>query len=287
MPDNILFYFVFLSQILLVSYYYPKQILSRVTHVLRTYPPSEYPKLYLKDMAYYKIGQTVYRFVNLIILAIGFIILVIIGIWDNSSNGKISEAIPVAYFFVQMAPLLIMEASSFAYFKLMRKADIRTTRKADLQPRRLFDFVSPIFVTIAVFLFIVCIGFYHTINPFRFDPSNDTFVIAITMILSNLLFAGIIFWNLYGKKLDPYQAGKDRLKQIEITVKSLVYMSIAASIFLIIFEAMDEFNLDYLEPVLMSIYFQFIIFLGLGSMLRNYNMEDMNFDVYKENGSAI
>jgi hypothetical protein len=205
-----------------------------------------------------------------------------VGMWDKSSEGKISEAIPVVYFFIQMAPLFLMEISGFAYFKLMRKADVRTIRMADLQPRRLFDFISPISVAAAVFMFIACIGFFYYIHQFQFALSNDTFIISITLILMNLLLAGIIYWYIYGKKLDPYQAGKDRLKQIEFTAKSLVLMSIAASIFLMVFEATDVFQLDHLEPVLMSMYFQFIIFIGLGSMLRNQRIEDINFDVYKE-----
>ena len=53
-----------------------------------------------------------------------------------------------------------------------------------------------------------------------------------------------------------------------------------------IIKGVDEFNLDYLEPVLMSMYLQFIIFIGLGYMLRNYRMEDINFDVYKDDVSA-
>jgi hypothetical protein len=286
MPDNILFYVVFISQILLISFYYPRKILSKISYVLKTYPKSEYPKLYPKQTTYYQRGMLMYRVINIIILLTGFILLFEIGRWDYSSDRNISEAFPLAYFFIQMMPFIIMEISGFAYFKLMRKADIRTKRQAGLQPRRLFDFVSPISVTAAIVLFFTCIAFFYSLHQFQFNVKNDTFVIVITLTLSNLIFAGIIFWNLYGKKLDPYQASKDRLKQVEVTVKSLVFMSIAASLFLMVFEALDEFQLDYLEPVLMSLYFQMIIFLGLGALLRKYRVEDMNFDVYKEDAST-
>ncbi len=286
MLDNILFYFVFLSQIILISFYYPKQITRRIKYVLETYPPSEYPKLYPKNIAYYDIGQRIFRVINQVIFVLGFIILFLIGLWDNSSDGKISEVIPLVYFFIQMAPLILIELSEFAYFKLMRKANVRTTRKAELLPRRLFDFISPKVVALAVLMNIACIAFFYSLHQFQFDLSNDTFVIAITLTASNIIFAGIIFWNLYGKKLNPHQATKDRIRQIEITVKSLVYMSIAASVFLIISEGVDELNLDYLEPSIMSLYLQFIILIGLGSLLRNLRIENIDFEVYKNDVSA-
>jgi len=46
MPDNILFYFVFLGQIILISFYFARKILSRMRYVVKTYPQSKYPKLY-------------------------------------------------------------------------------------------------------------------------------------------------------------------------------------------------------------------------------------------------
>ena len=46
MSIHILFYALFLSQIILISYYYPKQIIKRIDGVLKNYPPEDYPKLY-------------------------------------------------------------------------------------------------------------------------------------------------------------------------------------------------------------------------------------------------
>jgi hypothetical protein len=281
MSENILFYLVFLSQIFLVSYYYPKEILERISYVIKTYPVDKYPKLYIKHPDYYQLGQTIFKIINYIILALGLLIIFAVGIWDSKSRGKVSEAIPAAYFFLQMVPMIMMEISGFAYFKLMRKTDIRTKRTADLQPRRFFDFVSPFALGLALIMFVACILFYHNLEPLRISVENDTFIILLTLLLTNILFAGIIFWNLYGKKRDPYQDGPDYKKQVKMTVKSLIYTSIVASAFLIINKAIDTYNLDFMQPVLMSAYLQFIIFIGLGAMLRNQNIEEMNFDVYK------
>jgi hypothetical protein len=286
MPENILFYFVFLSQVVLISFYYPKEILGRITFVLQKYPMDTYPKLYPKTIEFYEKGKLIYRITNQIIFVLGFILMFAVGMWDYSSDGNIPEMFPFVYWVFQVLPILLMEISGFAYFKLMRKADVRTTRKAGLQPRRLFDFVSPTVVGLAIFSNIACVLFFFSIHQFHFHLSNDTFVILITLVASNLLYAAIIFWNLYGKKLDPHQSAKDRTRQIKVTIKSLVFMSMGASLFLTIFESVDKFHLDYLEPVLMSVYLQFVILIGLGSLLRNLRIENVDFDVYKTDASA-
>ena len=58
-------------------------------------------------------------------------------------------------------------------------------------------------------------------------------------------------------------------------------MSIGASLFLMLTKGINEYNLDYLEPALMSLYLQFVILIGLGSMLRNIRVEKLDFDVYR------
>lgn len=286
MPHNILFYFVFLSQIILVSWYFPRKILSRVESVFVMYPPSEYPKLYPKPIEVYQKGQNIYRIINQVILAVGFMLMFALGLWDYSSDGRVSDLLPFFYFMVQATPLMLMEVSGFAYFKLMRKADSRTRRKAELYPRRLFDFISPTIFVAAIFMNIACILYYFYIDQFQFHLGSDTFVISVTLIAMNTLFAGIIYWNLSGKKQDPYQASKDRTRQIESVIKSLVFVSIGASIFIMVTAGINEFELDYLEASAMSLYLQLIALVSVGTTLRTLRIEDINFDVYKEDVSV-
>ena len=216
----------------------------------------------------------------------GFILLFAAGLWDKSSDGRVSDLLPFVYFMVQVIPLMLMEVSGFAYFKLMRKADSRTRRKAELHPRRLFDFISPTMFGAAIVMNIACIFYYLYIDQFQLYWGSDTLVISIALIAMNSLFAGIIYWNLYGKKQDPYQSVKDRIRQIENTVKSLVFVSIGASIFIMVTAGINEFDLDYLEPSIMSIYLQLIALVSVGATLRTLRIEDINFDVYKEDVSV-
>jgi len=250
--------------------------------VFKTYPASEYPRLYVKSIDAYRSKQRIFKLANHIILSLGIVLLIAIVIWENMTQGHIDQIIPWIYFMIQALPLMMLEYSGFAYFKLMRKTDTRKTRRAELNPRRLFSFISPMIVGTALILIIACLLVFYLMHGFEFHPRNDTFIIGLTLIASNILYAGIIYWNLYGKKLNPFQATKDRMKQIEGTIKSLVFLSIAASLFLILNGIVENFHLNYLEAAMMSLYLQLIIFIGLGTVLRSLRIENIDFDVYKE-----
>lgn len=100
-----------------------------------------------------------------------------------------------------------------------------------------------------------------------------------------MLFAIIIRFNINGKKLAPYQDTKDRLRQTENIVTTLVTISIVASLFIMLQQAMNMFDLDHFEAVFLSLYLQLIAWVSLGHMLRSYPIEDINFEVYKKDAS--
>ena len=84
--SNNLFYISFLSQIILMSYYFPNKLLERMQHVLTTYPPTTYPKLYPKSVEQYQMAQLAFKYVNRFILLLGFLILYAIIFWVNHST---------------------------------------------------------------------------------------------------------------------------------------------------------------------------------------------------------
>jgi len=282
MPENIIFYIIFLSQILLISYYYPKQVLDRMTTVLEKHPPDQYPKLYPRPHSFYTQGQKRYRVLNHVILALGFGLLIAIGYWDYSTGGEINNMIPFGYWMIQGIPMFLLEILGYSRFKLMRAADVSGKRRAVLNPRRLFNFVSPRLFGLAIFMYVACILFFYSIHGFQIHPSNDTFIIFVTLTLMNLLFTAIIVGHLRGKKRDPHQAHDDRIKQSVTSIKSLFIMSVVASFFIITTEGMQAFHLDFYRASLMSAYLQLTIVIGLGALLRKTKLEEINFDVYRK-----
>ena len=275
MPDNILFYAVFLSQILLISFYFPRKMLKRIRYVFATYPPSQYPKLYPEPIEYYEKAQRNYRNLNVAVLLIGLSLLAVLLGDSRSGQWDIGNFV-FPYFMVQFFPMILLEMRAFKYYRLMRKADSRTTRKAELQPRRLFDFISPTMIGLALFVYFAFIALILYIRQFDFPWFGGYWnIVGVTAV--NVFFAAIVAWNMYGKKRDPYQAYEDRKRQIELVVQQMVFMSIAATTFMAIEVGLASLDLHDLQPTVMSLYFQLIAVI----CLRTLRIDNINFAVYK------
>ena len=283
--SNNLFYIAFLSQILLLSYYFPNRLLERMQQVLTLYPPETYPKLYPKPIEYYKMGQLTFKYVNRFVLLLGLAVLFAIMFWvDHSTfadDGFISEAWPAAFGMIQYLPLLAVEISEFSNFKQMREANAASRRTADLKRRSLGDVVSPALIATALLLLAGAIIVDLFAHEFALNWENGSLGRAITLIVSNGVIASIGWWNLYGRKLDPHQSSEDRYQRVSVTIKSLLYVSMAMSVFIAVTAIDDLYKLDYLDAVLMSVYFQAIALMSLGIPLNDLKLEEIDFDVYK------
>ncbi len=182
---------------------------------------------------------------------------------------------------------MYLEFSEFNQFKQMRKANSSTTRIAELQPRRFADFASPLILGLAVFLYVTAIVFDLYIHDFVFAWGHDTIQRAIVLTVTNLFLAAVGIWSLYGRKLDPYQAFADRARQITVGLKSMIFVSMVMSIYFMTAAADDVFNMDFLDASLLSLYFQVVALGSLGLVLRSLQLADIDFEVYKDDVSAI
>ena len=275
MPEHMFFHVVFLSQILLISFYYSRQILSRMRYAFETYPPSTYPKLYPKPIEYYEKTRRNYRILNLFILLAGLLILAVL--LSYSRSGEWDHVIAMWYFLVQFFPVMLLDLSTLKEFKLMRNANSRTTRKAELHPRRLFDFISPTIISMAIITYVGFVLLILYIRQFEFPWFGGYWnIVGVTAI--NLCFAGIILRYMYGKKLNPHQAYEDRIRHIETIVKVLVFTSIAATMFIAINVVLAALDLRNLQPIAQSLYFQLLAVI----CFQAYRIDYTNFEVYKE-----
>jgi len=280
MPNSVLFYLIFISQIWLLSYFYPRKILERIRFVIQNYPPQQYPKLYPQSLDKVERVQKIYKFLNYIILAIGIWLLVGLGMLSNADNqDNFNEGIPLMYGMVQFIPMMMLEVLGYKQFKLMKQKDTRTNRKAELQPRRLFAYVSPYLIISAVVMYIFLIAFelYMTQYTITFD-----FMVKVGSVsLANLLFIGITLFNLFGKKLDPYQATEERIKQTKFAIRSMAFISIFVSFFMVAQTLVNTYELGTVEIMINSLYFQVLAIFSIGRIIKNFKIEDIDFDVYK------
>ncbi len=283
--DQILFYIVFASQILLLSIVLPRRILARMQHVRETYPPADYPKLYPDPAEKYAVSRFVFQLAYLAVAGLGFVImLLMIFVVDHgtfAADGFISEAWPAGYGMVQFLPFMLLEVSEFRQFRLMRQLNTRTTRKAELRPRRLVDFVSPGLLAAAATFFVGCVVFDLYAHDWVISWGHDTVQRTLTMAGTNLLLVAAGAWNLHGRKLNPHQTHADRSRQTRIVLRSLCYISMALSVFLVTQAADDIYRLAHLNAVLISLYFQVIGMLSIGFTVKCFETTDVDFDVYK------
>ncbi|MFC1492845.1 hypothetical protein ACFL6O_02720 [candidate division KSB1 bacterium] len=243
------------------------------------YPPAVYPKLYPKGIEYFRKAWRNYKNMNLFILLAGLLLIAVLIGYPQSGEWDAGNIVFVC-FMIQFIPVMLLEIGSFKYYKLMRITDPRSTRKAELRPRRLFDFVSPKLVGMAALVYIAFIVFVIYIRQFEYPWFGGYGNIAgVTGI--NIFFAVIIMWNMYGKKIDPYQADEDRKRQIGLVVKQTVFVSIAATMFIAIDIVLAVLDLRNLQPLVMSLYFQLIAVAALQSL----RIDTINFEVYKADPS--
>jgi len=287
---DIIFYAIFISQIFLISYYYPKKTYDRNMYVLRNYPASKYPKLY-KHSKYADpseaLHKTIRRYLgfNIAVALFGLGLLIAMAASDYTpSRIKENQQIMfvMLFFMLQAVPYLTLEISTYNWLKNMRTAAVSNTRKAELSPRKLFDFISPIYIAIAVLAFISWVVYYLYNKGFTTPWDWQSYVTIVGMTGMNLVFIGMGYKYLRGKKLDPHQAYKDQRQFIKTMVRVFVFASILMSLQLIVFDAINQNGWDMFEPVAMSIYYQFVIIFGVGQVLHMFKIENIDFDVYKE-----
>jgi len=288
--SNVIFYIAFLGQIFLLSYYYPGKILARIKFVRETYPPAEYPRLYPKSKKHFLVGYKRFQWASRIIMAIGFVILyMIMFVVDQATfadDGFVSEAFPAAYGMLQFLPLMALEISEFSQFKQMREAQVGTTRTADMRRRGLFNFVTPRLFFLALTLFLVAVAYDFYVQDLVTGINTDSMLRALILTASNLFLVGLGTWLMIGKKLNPHQSADDRVKHIGASLRSFLYTSMAMSVFWMVQITDDIYDLAFLDATILSIYFQAIAFLSIGTLLRTMKLKDLDFEVYRDNPAA-
>jgi len=282
MSGQILFYVVFLSQVLLISFFLPRQVLERVRYVVSTYPPSSYPRLYPVSLERVERAQRNYRNMNLFMLVLG-LALVARGFYAPSEEMLNWDTTSVVFFYylLQWSPLLIALTAGFTYFNLKRKPDARTKRRAELRPRRLFDYVSPALVGVAAIVYVAFIVFIAYVRTFEF-PWFGGYLNVLGITVLNLVFAGTIAYYMYGKRKDPYKSYEDRAREIELNAKLLIFISIAATVYVALSICLSAFDMRHLGPIAQSLYFQVISVAAF----RGFRIDKVNFEVYREELAA-
>jgi len=254
MLEVYLFAAMFAAQILIMSILYPARLTRHFRAQMARYRAGRFPQLYPNDTD----GKLVlYSRSNTTIALLGLALLVALfrymqqPDWDD---GPV-ETVVGLYFLLQAIPLLLASWWVAHIHKLLRNALQTEKRKATLQRRGLFDFVSP-------FVFLLWLLCYPLFAALAIYIQRDPFpgfagpVVNIGLITAlYAVTAASVYWSLYGRKSNPLQTNEDRLRQIEVAVKLLIYSSLAAVVFLSLNFTLALLDMQRLEPLAQSLFF--------------------------------
>jgi hypothetical protein len=292
MGETLLFCFVFLIQVLWISAFYPRRVISRRRYVLQNFPPSTHPRLYPQPIEYYERALRNFARLNLAIVVAGVAIIVglilgrVGGEWDGkivtpwSTSGEWDAAIVNPFFVVQILASVSIDLWTLKHRKAMAKAPPPRVRTTELRPRRLLDFVSPVTLGVAALTNAAFIGFVLYYRHFEFPWFTAAGNIAgATLML--LVFAAVIGIALRGPRPDPYQAHQDRSDLIRLLVKQALAFCIAIPVLNTAQLIIKLFDPEFLEPVIASLYCLGGA-LALLWPLYNYRVDNVDFDVYRQ-----
>ena len=279
MLEQMIFNFVFLSQALLMSWYFPSKVSQRMSHVMECCPPSTHPRLYPKPLDYYEAKQRTFRIMNALILIAGLAALVALVSVPHETD--LGNTVAFVYYLLQIVPLVWLDLSLRSELRLMRSLDTRSIRTAELNPRRLFDVMSPALFWSVIVVYVLFWVFTTYMRQFEY-PWFGGYMNNFIITGMNLWLALTLAWFMYGKKLNPHQSHEDRLRVARVMAKVAAFISIALTTYAAISILINAADARGLSPIVKSIYFQVI---GVATYM-SYRIDSMNFDVYKEDPVA-
>jgi hypothetical protein len=210
------------------------------------------------------LGQGVERFVtrlratNTVITVLG---LVLLGWLFNYMQRQdwshdFVMGLVVVSFMAQALPFLIEVVLGFrSYLKLLGQPSPESKRKAVLQRRGLFDFVSPFVVFLAVLVYFLFVAFMIYLQQRGF-PANAvlSYIGAVTLVY--LLDAFTLYVTLYKSRVfNPLETQESRGRWIGLQVKGTVYSCIFIVAFMSLICTLELLKLQRWEPFALSAFF--------------------------------
>jgi magnesium-transporting ATPase (P-type) len=159
------------------------------------------------------------------------------------------------YFMLQVLPLCLIGWFGVRFkHNVLKHSSPDGKRKAILQRRGLFDFVSPVVVFIAVSSYFLFVAFLIYIQQHPFPGFAGLATIGgVTLVYAVNAFG--VYKMLYGKKINPIETHAGHLHTMSLTVKSCVYSCIACVAFISLNFTLVLLDLQRWEPFALSVFF--------------------------------
>lgn len=260
---------VFAVQILAMSVLYPAWFSRYLRRQAASIPAERLAQLYPGvDISHAQARfLTRYRALNIGIAVLGALLLVWLynymqrPDWDD---GPV-EALISVYFMAQVLPIGLIAWLAIRFHSVRKDSLLESKRKALLERRGLFDFVSPFTVAFALLSYLLFAAFviYLQQHPFL-GFAGLVNIGGITLVYA--LQATVVYAMLYGKKPNPFETHQGRVRTIGLVVKSCVYSCIACVVFLSLNLTLGLLNWQRWEPLALSVFFVVTALLSLMGM---------------------
>lgn len=274
----------FTVQILATSLLYPAWFI-RYVRVQATRLPAErlaqlYPGVDLGHAQARFLTQ--YRALNAGIAMLGLLLLVWLFSYTRRADwndGPVQILVVVYFLAAQMLPLGLLVWLGVRLNKNRQRPLPEAKRKALLQRRGLFDFISPFAVACAVVSYLLFAAFAFVIylqqRPF---PGFASLITLGVVTLVYALNAFVVYMILYGRDSSPLKTHTGRLHAISVTVKSSVYTCIAVVAYLSLNFSLRLLDLPRWEPFALSVFLiicALLASIGVLSPLRQPEMDEL------------
>jgi hypothetical protein len=206
-----------------------------------------------------------YRAANIVFVSLGLGVFVwLAGDLARPDFLGTAKQVAMLFFFLQVSPLLLLSVYAAFNYRKFRATAGEARRKATLQRRGLFDYVSPAMVafTLVSYCLFVASAFYIDLVVWNnVTPSKNCLVSVAGVSAVHLLNAVMIYVYLYGRK-NPLVNREGRAHAIATTVKGCVYGALSVSWFVMLAGTLNTDQLKPWEPFALSVFFTFTMFLS-------------------------
>jgi hypothetical protein len=178
------------------------------------------------------------------------------------------------YTLLQYLPILLPVWFTYRFYKTNEHSLSEGKRRAMLERRRLFDFVSPFTVFLAVLAYLL---FVASVIYFQREPHPGFFLIGL-LTLVYALQAFDVYRALYGKKRGPLDTHTVRAHRTGFAVKFSVYVCILIAVFFAFVFTIDLLDLKRWVPLALSVLFVTVTLLmtgGMTSLLRKSTLSEV------------
>ena len=242
---------VFTVQVLAMSVLYPARFSQYVRQQAACLPVERLARLF-SDVDLDRARERFlarFRAANAAIAMLGLLLLAWLFSYMRPGWNETSViALMSAYYVLQISPLVFVAWLGFRFNNAHRRSLVEAKRKATLQRRGLFDFISPAVVFLAIFGYVLFVVFVLYVQPKPFPG----FALIGVLTLTYALMIFVTYRAIYGKSINPLETHEGRVHRIGLTVKVNVYSCIICVAFFAFAFTVDMLDLNRWVPLAQS-----------------------------------